>query len=614
MSMFSDRPKVEGWTPPESLPELGQFSKVSLDVESTGKQKFRDLPVGIAIKTPKGKYYLPFGHGEGGNLDQNLVRRWAQRELRGKRICNLNTGFDAELMRNWGVDLEEQGCSLHDVGHSAALLNENRYSGFSLDSLGKEYAGRGKTECPVPPQDIHRVHSSMVGGYAEDDAELAWDIDEAQAPLLEKDELGAVTSLEDRLIWANNHIERNGARLDRQKLISWREQNRLIYQDAIIGIFNQTGIKMNPNARVSWESLFGKLGIDCPTDLGGNETFDAEHIKAVKNDLVQAAFRAKRVDSVYSKYLDKYFKLLKGGDIARFQLHQLRGDEFGTVTGRYSSANFNVQQVMKVEKQIEDMGDEFIIRELFIPDDGFEFFGCDASQIEFRLFAHYANDAGLIRAYNDDPDIDFHLLVTKLMNPGVYDPGVLKALRKHMKHNNFGVLYGMGRAKLARRLGLECVCGCDEHKGFWDNKNHADGCPAIKANDIMDEYHAKFPAAKRLMNQAMQVAERRGFVKTILGRRRRYPDGQHLHSALNAVIQGSAADVFKLMLDLLYRERSTIGIHKLRMPVHDEQTGDVPPCPIVKGRLVECFRTPVVETRVPITWDMSFGRNWKECA
>lgn len=601
------------WTAPDSLPELGQVSTVALDCETTGNKKFKDVPVGIGIASAKGRHYLPFGHKGGGNLDPHLVRRWAQRELRGKRIVNLNVGFDAEQMLNWGVDLEAQACTLHDIGHSAALLNENRYSGFSLDSLGKEYVGRGKTECPVPPREIHEAHASLVGAYGEDDAQLALDVDSAQLPLLERDELQAVTQLEDALIWANNYIERCGARMDRPKLLDWKRQNREIFQDAIIQVYNATGLKVNPNARNSWEDLFERLGIEKPTDDGGNVTFDAAHVKAVDHELVQKVFRAKRIDSVHSKYLDKYLKAIGAGDILRFQLHQLRGDEYGTVTGRYSSANVNIQQVMKVEKQVEDLGDEFIIRELFIPDDGMDFFGCDASQIEFRLFAHYANDPGLIDAYNNDPDVDFHLLVTMLMNPGVTDEKVLKGLRKHMKHNNFGVLYGMGREKLAVRLGLPCCCPTVPRR-FWDNDKHETGCPARKANDIMDEYHRKFKPAKRLMNQAMDIASQRGFVKTILGRRRRYPDGERLHSALNAVIQGSAADIFKLKLLQLYRERNTIGIHKLRMPVHDEQTGDIPPCPNVRARLVECFNEPVVKTRVPIMWDFATGRNWRECA
>jgi DNA polymerase I len=578
-----------------------------MDAESTGKNKHRDKAVGIALYTPDHKkYYIPFGHLGGGNIDQGLVRRWAQNELRDTQIVNVNTGFDVEMVnRGLDVDLERQGCTLRDVAHSAALLNEQRYGGFNLEQLGKEYVGRGKVALDIPPEDIHKVHSSLVGEYAEGDAELAYAICEAQEPKLVDEDLMEVQRLEDELIYVNNHMERNGARLDRPKLERWVKETKDKYGDLILEIWRRTGYRVNPNSSDDLEKVFRHEGLDLPVATPEGLWTKQFLLKvAKKNPVVAMTMKARQLHSLNSKYLTKYLRLIDSDNILRFSLYQLRaGDEdYGTVTGRYSSANINIQQVFKVEKQIEEFGDDdYVVRELFIPDDGMELFSGDASQIEFRLFGHYSGSRRLITAYNDHPDIDFHQLVADMLGQK----------RGEAKHNNFGKLYGMGRKKAARRLGLSCNCGCPD-KYAWDNDRHASDCPMIKANDLMDQYDREFPEAKRLMNTAMRLAEQRGYVKTLLRRRRRYPEKEGLHSALNAVIQGSAADVFKLKLLQLYKNRHTVGIHKLRFPVHDEEVGDA--IPGNREKINELFAETVIQLKVPILWDLVFGANWRECA
>lgn len=608
-ALFDSLPAPAGsWSPPGTLPEIrGKFKQIGYDVESTGKKKFRDKKVGIAIATPDGKkYYLPHGHEGGGNLDRDLVNRWAKAELRDVQLVGLNIGFDAELTLRDGVDLEAQGCVLRDVAHSAALLNEQRYGGFNLNDLGLEYVSRGKQELSIPPDRISKVHSSFVGPYAENDAALALDICKVQEPLLAKEDLTRVQDLEDQLIWVNNHMERSGARIDQSKLQRWVDESKERYGQLILDVWRDTRIRVNPNSTDDLAALFRQQGLSMPVATPEGTWTKQFLAKVAKtNDAVAKALKARQIDSLRSKYLVKYLKALEPGGILRFSLYQLRASEeaYGTVTGRYSSANINVQQVFKPERQLEEFGDEYIVRELFIPDDDCEEFAGDASQIEFRLFGHYSGSDRLINTYTNNPEIDFHQMVADMLGQK----------RSEAKHNNFGKLYGMGRVKLARRLGLSCNCGCPE-KYAWDNSRHTTGCPMIRANEIADQYDRQFPEAKRLMNTAMRLAEQRGYVKTLLGRRRRYPDKQNLHSALNAVIQGSAADVFKLKILALYRDRHTIGIHKLRFPVHDEEVGDIYKVPGVRQRLEEAFAESVIPLKVPILWDIGYGANWRECA
>ena len=140
MSTLVDNPD---WSPPEP-PSLDGIDRIELDCETNGLRWWDgDLPIGIGIGTPDGIYrYLPWGHA-GGNLSEETVKRWAQRELRNKQIFNLNIKFDNHHLYRWGVDLEAQGCTISDVGHRAALLDDHRRH-FDLEALSQDLLGKGK--------------------------------------------------------------------------------------------------------------------------------------------------------------------------------------------------------------------------------------------------------------------------------------------------------------------------------------------------------------------------------------------------------------------------------------------------------------------------------------
>lgn len=632
--LFEPMQDTGDWAPPSQLPDLSRHKEVWLDCETTGNNKRKDKPVGIAIATTEGGTYLPFGHREGGNLDEALIKRWAETELRGKRIANLNTGFDADTMLNWGVDLEAQGCTLHDVAHTAALLNENRYGGFNLDDLGKEYVGRGKEDSHgIKPENYWKAHSSLIGPYAIGDALLARDVDIAQRPFVAADDLGQVERLEDELIWANNFMERCGMRMDVPKLEDWRRALDEEYSELAMRIWSETGVKMYPNKQTSWSALFDKCGLKRnatgETKLKGKyevvdvESYTDDFLKKVQQPLVQFGLRMRRLSSLKSKYLDKYWKAMVDG-VLYYHLYQLRAgeDDYGTVVGRWSSANVNVQQVFKVENQIKRFGDGYIIRELMIPDDGFDMFSTDGSQLQFRLFAHYSRDPCLIDAYKNNPNQDFHDLVAELFHLD----------RQAAKHNNFGKVLGMGNEKLCDRLGLSCTCkprswwsretraGLEKEEKrehlFGINSNHASGCRAREGNSMATKYDEEFPAAKQLMEEITALADPdkgRGYIKTLLGRRRRYKRGDKFYSAFAGLLQGSEADVVKKLVNHVYKERKTVGVHKLRAPVHDEIVGDIDPDPVLKARYKELCAEERIPLKVPLIWKTGYGRNWKEC-
>jgi DNA polymerase-1 len=630
--LFTNTGETKAWCVPSELPCLDGVKELAFDTEATGKNKRKDQPIGLSFRTDTGlKAYLPWGHA-GGNLDAEKVKQWAKTELRNKKLIGLNIGFDAEVMLRWGVDLEAQGNQLYDVAHGAALLNENRYSGFNLDDLGLEYCGRPKRDDHLEKDRMADYHASMVGAYAEEDAALTWDVYQAQRPLIAKDKLEKVDDLESKLIWANNHMERSSARLDVSKLSRFAQDLIQEVSEHTLNIWKKTGVKLDPGRNATWDRLFIACGLEPNFVDESKSSYTEDFLKGVKNEVIQEGLRIRRLLSLKSKYFDKYEKA-RVGDLLYFNLYQLRAgeEEQGTVVGRYSSANVNIQQVFKVENQVKRFGDGYIIRELMIPDDGYELFAADGSQLQFRLFAHLSQDKDLIRAYHEGyerwlaggKDVDFHQMVADLFSMS----------RQNAKTNNFALVMGMGRAHLAQNLGKGCNCQPEQYwrwtgdrdtfKKFEDNENHAADCPAREANDLADEYEGKFPSAKKTMEYVVKFAKTQGFVPTLLGRRRRYAEYEQrggfrqktrYYKALASWLQGSEADIVKSKILRLYNERNNIGIHKMRMPVHDEATGDLEKSEQARERLREVLRIQEIPCRVPISWNDEYGSNWRACS
>jgi DNA polymerase-1 len=617
-SLFSGHHEPTGWVAPAELPDLSAYPKhlhFGFDTEYKRYSSIFDTKMaGLSVCTPDKKtFYFPVAHRGGGNIDENAVKRWAKNELAGRHLSILNAKDDVQVCKDWGLDLEDIDCKLHDPAFKAALLDENRRK-FNLNILSQELLGKTKAESPGDKADIFDCSASEIGPYAEIDALLHYEIDVAQQPEIDKQDLTAVCDLEDQLIYSTCAMERAGARIDRPKLERWIKEVELAHQTAILFIYKETGLNINPNSGKDLRKLFSVLNISVPVRLGegeldGQETFEDVYLSKVTHSAVRAAIAARKLHSLNSKYLTKYLKLLDFNNIIRYTLHQLRGDEYGTVTGRYASSGgtdrrgINIQQVMKVESQLEE--EEimmWIVRELFIPADGKVYVAADASQIEFRWFAHYSKSERLIKEYNENPEMDFHQLVANMLGQK----------RKDAKHNNFGKLYTMGIPKLARKLGCPCSCGCAEGSQ-WRRANHSPDCKIQKAFDISAEYDAKFPEAKTLSEQAMKVAKERGFVHTRMMRRRRYPTGERLHSALNAVIQGTAAETLKVKILETYNNRKQVTI-TMRAPVHDEIDGDLEN-PEKKKDFKELLEAPDsrISCRVPLLWDVATGANWREC-
>jgi DNA polymerase-1 len=575
--------------------------------------------IGVSLADRLGNaWYWPFGHACGQQHEASVVRQFLKDHLVNRDIVFRAAKNDIEVLRRWGLDLEAMSVRPHEVQHADALLDDRIYitndagkrvrRSFSLDGMMLRYLGRQKVKLDFHPDTIWRQPPSKITEYAREDARGVRDLWNYFLPKIKKQELDAVLKLEDELIYCTLAMERVGSILDLEKLERWDHEIKEKYVSHIMEIHRRTGLRVNPNSD-DVAKLFRHEGIKHTgyfTDsVPPAESFTDEALEAwagewvgvgkdrhfeIRNINIQLVREARQLDSLRTKYTSKYLNGHIGG-ILYYQLHQLASDEGGTITGRYASSGIevggqrmggNIQQVTKPDKQ-DPITEPWIIRDLFIPPRGRYYLDADASQIEFRLMVHYTKSERLIKMYQENPNQDFHQMVTDDILHNIMS-------RTLAKNFNFMKVYGGGLRKVMKMTGLD----------------------EIEAAKMDEEYKRMFPESGDLLDFATKTAEKRGWVKTYLGRRRRYYEGDRYYSALNSVLQGTAADLMKLALLAQYNERKRLDLI-LRATVHDESIGDVgsPEDAVKVNHLLNEQRLPL---RVPITWETGIGKSWYTCS
>jgi len=602
MDLFSsldDRPAVPGWKPdtPPRIASRG-IKEINLNFETNGLQWWKgDRPISATVRLPDGSiHFMPWGFA-GGNLDEQAVKTWATHELRNVHIRNANTKFEVHMARVWGIDLEAQGCTVSDVQHYAALLDDHRKR-FAIDILATEFLG-GVKVLRLDESRMASYHASIAAPRAKYQVQLVHELNQVFWPQLTAQDLHRVRQLEDDVIYAVCEMEKDGAPIDEELLHNWNIESQSELSRLILKITEEVGFRFEPTKTGSMVRLYEKCGIPITEfTADGAPSFEDVHIKKVKHPTVQLARRARKISSLRSKFLVSYRSAIENGTL-RFNLHQLRTDDGGTISGRFSSSDKNIQQVMAVEKQRMNFGFEeddashddeiYLIRKLFRAPAGMHLFAADAKQIEYRLFAHYANSKKILDAYKQDPDLSYHKLVHSMLRP--FKPDLVY---KRAKDVNFALVYGAGEDKTAEMLDV----------------------PLEESQKITSIYHREFPEVKPLLKRAMRLANERGYVKTMLGRRTRFLGEpwkrERVHKALNGVIQGSAADINKIKTVEAHRARHHLGFKPL-MTVHDELVGGMKD---KRGaaQLAYLLNLQAIPTRVPILWDSQIAQNWGQVA
>lgn len=595
------------WT----LPKFQDFSKydtLSLDTETTGLNPWNgDKIVGVSISTGDRNFYYPFGHKSGNQYSKNEVLNYIKKELHSKRLILFNGKFDLLFFLLEGVDLRDN--DLYDGILAAPLINEFEPS-FSLDALCDKYLGERKIQ--IDKKNLHLKTSNEVGPYAERDALLHYKLHKFQEIKLSELDLWDVYNLERKVLPVTIEMEYNGLPIDESKLrqfeigINLRLENLLsslkLYDNSQLEFIPQTDNLKYKSPK--WlEKIFKREGIpflfnfDCSNCKDRHRRYVGianslcpfceaqgeiksphfgEEIKRVNHQFVKLVIQAKKYDRLLNNFIIPWKQY---GNIMRYNLHQLRGNEYGTISGRYSCSSVydgaHPQQIWKPENQIDEGMGDFILRELFTDE---KLFSADASQIEYRLFAHYSGSRDIIMAYSNNPDTDYHQYIADTVFKG-------KLQRHKAKHPNFGKIYGLGAYGLAKKL----------------------NCTVEEAKEILKDYDRKIPEVNRITTKIANRVKRKGYVKTLY-RRRAYIDPEYAYRGVNRVIQGGAAEIMKERLTALYQARLCL----IRLTIHDEVIGREEGNREKIKDCLESFIGPpgMVPLRVPIIWNINVGNNW----
>ncbi len=611
-SMF---PPKSSWSVPAIFPQFSDTETIAVDLETydphlmtcgPGWATGRGYVVGVGIATKDWQGYFPIRHEGGGNLDEGLVLRWLKNTLSSEKreVIFHNSLYDVGWLRREGVDVKGK---ILDTIVAAPLVNENRYS-YSLDNLGEFYCNQKKDESLLqdaalafginPKSEMYKLHSKYVGPYGEQDAALTLKLWNKLKVEIADQNLENILDMECRLIPLLLEMRWRGVRVDEEKADTVSKRLSIQEQKIMVEIKRQYGSEVNLWANASLEAIFEKNKLWFPRTAKGMPSFQKDWLEGHDHELPQLIVKARKLNKARTTFIDKMIKDHCFNGRIHAEAHAMRNDRGGTVSGRFSYSNPNLQQVPARDPEIGNL-----IRSLFIPEEGCKWGVFDYSQQEPRLTVHYADQMKLTGAQDavtlyTEENADFHQIVADMAN----------IPRKQAKTINLGLSYGMGKIKLVNELGLDDT----------------------EAEKLFQQYHAKVPFIRALQDQCARVAIERGYIKTFAGRRCRFDlwedryertlpvpleeakqkyganlKRSYTYKALNRLIQGSAADMTKLAMLGLWEE----GIVP-HLQVHDEV--DISIENRAQADRVSEIMRDCVKLAVPLEVDMELGPSWGE--
>ena len=610
-------PKFEAqteWVKPTEIPDLRQVDEIAIDLETRDPDLIKKGSgaiigngevIGIAVATKHYKGYFPIAHEGGGNMDKVKVLYWLKDILESSstKIFH-NAMYDVCWLKKMGFKINgDIVCTMI----AAAVTDENRFR-YDLNSLSWHYLGYGKNEAALKDAadewgidhkaEMYKLPAMHVGSYAERDAEVTLGLwQELKKEIINQD-LEDIFDLETELFPCLVDMRFKGVRVDIEKAHAMKAEFKKSEQDLLHKIKGETNIDTQIWAARSIANVFDILRLKYPrTEKTDAPSFTKNFLQEHKHPVVNMIAQAREINKAHTTFIDSILRYEHKGRI-HAEINQLRNAGGGTVTGRFSYQNPNLQQIPARNK---DLGPK--IRSLFIPEQGHKW-GCfDYNQQEPRLVVHYASLYKLpsvyevVDSYHDNVKSDFHQTVADMA----------EIPRSQAKTINLGLFYGMGKAKLQAELGVT----------------------KEKAADLFNQYHAKVPFVKQLMEKASNRAQDRGQIRTLLGRLCRFhlwePNSFGMHKAmpheealaehgpgikraytykaLNKLIQGSAADMTKKSMLELYKE----GIIP-HIQIHDEL--DISITGEEEAKKIIEIMEEAVTLEVPNKVDYEFGTNW----
>ena len=615
----------EVWCPPADLPDITDAKKIAIDVETRdpdiktlgpGWATGNGDVVGYAIAVDGWSCYLPVGHLGGGNLDKRQVSKWLKKvfECPADKIMH-NAQYDAGWIRREGFTLNGK---LIDTMLIASLLDENRFS-YSLNSIAFEYMNKTKSEKGLieaakafgvdPKAEMWKLPANFVGSYAETDAKLALELYNYFTVEISKQELWQIVDLEHKLLPCLIDMTWNGVRVDTDQVERTRDKLVKREKEILRNIKKLTGLNVDIWAAQSISKAFDAAGISFPKTEKGAPSFTKQFLTEHTHELPQMILKARALNKTHGTFINSIAKHCGKDGRIHGHISQIRSDDGGTVSGRISMSNPNLQQIPARDPELGPM-----IRDLFLPEEGEQWAGIDFSQQEPRILVHYAQVYGrskgielqgaqeFVDQYNEDPNTDFHSMVAEMAG----------IPRKQAKTINLGLMYGMGVGKMSDQLGIS----------------------KEEAKKLVNQYHQRVPFVKSLMNgvtNRLNDKASSGSVRSILGRKCRFdlwePDTfemnkalpykeavseygdtcrlkrAYTYKALNRLIQASAADMTKKAMVDIYETGKVplIQIHdEIALSVQDSEEA------LRYSRLME----QAVPLEVPNKCDIEIGSSW----
>lgn len=573
--------------------QIQEKARVSFDCETNSFNRDEAKLVGVSFCLDKKEaFYLPVNHGKS-ELSEKAVWEFLQTVLEDPKVGKTahNGKYDIQILSRHGIEVE--GFE-DDTMIMAYLLHADRRS-VSLDNLARDMLGAEKGDLKKilkGSEDFSDVALDVAVDYAARDAWLTESLrDLFEARLKKEKKLSWVyRELEMPLVLVLARMESMGVLLDCERLEKLSKEMHSKLQKIEAKIYKLAGHEFNiASPKQLQKVLFEEVGLEpikkTKTGYSTDESVLTE--LAREHEIPELILEQRQLAKLTSTYVDVLPKLVAKSD-ARLHTHY---HQTGTATGRLSSSEPNLQNIPS--RREEGMK----IREAFIPEDGYEFFSADYSQIELRLMAHFSEDKKMIKAFRDGRDI--HSETAKLIF-GSDD----KEHRSRAKAINFGIIYGISPFGLSRQLGIE----------------------RSEAKDFIDAYFEQFPGVKEYMEESVELGRKQGYTETLFGRKRPLPDIKSKNPtlrqmaeriAINAPLQGTAADVMKwAMIQVDHRLREKGWKTRLLLQVHDELVLEVYRSEkeqiqeMVVEAMMDFSGCPGKDIKVPLVVDSAFGPNW----
>jgi DNA polymerase I-like protein with 3'-5' exonuclease and polymerase domains len=605
--------------------DLTRYDTIALDLETTGLKFWSDKIFGAAISTADGDHYFDI-------RKRPEVMGWLRDQLpRVRTVAFHNAKFDLHFLANHNIGLrwDQVVCTMV----RAALIDEH-LPDYGLDFVAKKFVGigkdgdiwqeladmfGGKATKNAQIENLPRAPEALAGRYAKADTRATLKLHHYLEQQIAAQDLGRVDTVERRLLAALVRMERGGVRVDVDGARRAQKDVDALAKRLQKELNDIAGFEVNPNPSRSIHTLFKPQEKDAPDGSGtywelvdgtiadkteaGGPSIDADCLRRMKHPAAARILELRKSIKVRDVFLANHILGHHDNGVVHANFNQTKSDNgAGTGTGRLSCNAPALQQIPARDKQIAK-----IVRSLFLPDHGHEWVANDWAQMDFRVFAHYVKDPEILAAYAADPNTDFHSSTAQMT-------GLPRSPRfagdPNAKQINLGLVFGMGKGKLAQEMGLPYTLEAGSDGRVWAR-------PGPEAEAVFAKYHAAIPGVQDLLRTASSVAKARGFVMTALGRRIRFPRGQFTHKAGGLIFQGTAADALKVKICELddYFESIKGSGARLVLNVHDEFDTSVPPgrADIREevNRIVTGFGPgDAVHLRVPVVTDQGRGPNW----